>query len=803
MVGCGIFRFSRQSLMNSPLNRSAVVSLLSLSLLLGWICPIKAQTMAEDFHWASTLEFPDANGLAFKRVENRENGPGYGFLLKEDKQEIQLLTLGFTTRTLRKEMLSAISDFSLEAYARTVIKMNSEEVLAARADSLLRQPNAGWQLEYPPRTHTFICAWLLHRRGSSKLAAETYQRARRFSYDDRYETSIRRRAGLQGRNFRSTLAAQIETTLLNRANLLSDWAQLPRTELLVPFERIHRCFPDSPNAERTKEIITTLQLMIAEDQRRQPLSAEEIARLPVDQQAAEWVYQLRDAVGVRGSGGFWHLSHRPLEEIGYPAAPALIKALDDEHFTRGGARIGHAASLILRNITLEDFGGPVGRGTSSLAMLRKSSAKQLAEAWWQERQQIGEAAQLVKGVERGDQSSATKAHYLIRRYPHLAADAIRKGMQAATNIYARTGLVEKLVDLRTPKAKAYQWREMKEGPTLSSRKICAQSLFFQKHRRESVAAMLGEWRNRNRWLAENSNFYLLLEFLLTCDDAAVIREIHSDYTSLSPYLRSLILRQLAAYRSLMGAMDTPRYSAPTRAAVFELLTTALKDTAIRWNGHSFQSRDWMMSDIAMRALAKWRPDRFKLPSEMKTFLNREQLRQRFWQRARQEAGKPVVPLGHPLAEAGAVHSQVIPANRVVNVVIRAADDQSASWAGLVRNLKAADLTAEQIESILLSFMNDEKTSDHSFGLLVIRHENGQGTTVIAEAIEELDQPRHIRQTVIDNLVERGSNQLLDDSNYLGEADVWAKHLALKRNIFSDALLSSSKEECRIRRVVIR
>lgn len=780
---------------------------LFLCLLPGWIGPAKAQTMEEDFAWAATLEFPDVSGLPFKRMAGKEHGPGYGFVLEEDENEIKLITLGFNPRTLGKETLTAISDFTLEAYTRTLNKMSSDEILNAGSDSLLRRFSDGWPVEFPPRSHTFLCAWILHRRGAAKVAAETYQRARDFSYEDRFEFSIRRRAGLTEKSFRSTLALQIEKTLLSRANLASDWTQLPRTKLLPPYERIQRCFPNSPKAKETKENVVTLRLMIAEDRRRPPLTVEEISRLPIEQQAEEWVYQLRDAVGSRGSGGFLHLSHRPLEKIGYPAVPALIKALDDERFTRGGARIGHAASLILRHITLEDFGVQVGRGTSSLEWLRKSPAKQTAEAWWQEHLKIGAAAQLVKGVEQGDRSSATKAHHLIRRFPGLATEAIWKGMQAATNHYARAWLVERLVDLRNPQAKAYQWREMRESPALGSRELCAQSLFHQKHGQETVAAMLGEWRNRDRWLAKdtdhNPSFPSLLEFLLTCDDPSVIREIHSEYPKLSPYLRSLILRQLAVYRDVMGAMDTPRYSVPFRSAVFELLTTGLKDTAICWTRHSSQSRDWMMSDIAQRAFAKWQPDRFKLPAVSNTFLSREETRQRFWKLAHREARKPAAPLDNPLALAKSVPQTGSPANRVINVVMRDKDQPSSAWGDLVRSLKDTTLAAEKIESIMLSFMNDKTTTNNSLGILVIRHENRQGVTVIAESTNELDQPSNRWKTTLDNLVERGRSQLLDDSSYVGEPDTWADNFAHNRNVISEALLSPSNEEIRIRRIIIR
>ncbi|MGY8671137.1 MAG: hypothetical protein ACKVHO_00955 [Verrucomicrobiia bacterium] len=773
----------------------------------GWIGPAKAQTMEEDFAWAATLEFPDVSGLPFKRMAGKEHGPGYGFVLEEDENEIKLLTLGFNPRTLGKETLTAISDFTLEAYTRTLNKMSSDEILNASSDSLLRRFSDGWPVEFPPRSHTFLCAWILHRQGAAKVAAETYQRARDFSYEDRFEISIRRRAGLTEESFRSTLALQIENTLLSRANLASDWAQLPRIKLLPPYERIQRCFPNSPKAKETKENVATLRLMIAEDRRRPPLTVEEISRLPIEQQAAEWVYQLREAVGSRGSGGFLHLSHRPLEKIGYPAVPALIKALGDERFTRGGARIGHAASLILRNITLEDFGVQVGRGTSTIEWLRKSPAKQAAEVWWQEHLEIGEAAQLVKGVERGDRSSATKAHHLIRRFPELAADAIWKGMQAATNIYARPWLVEKLVKLRNPKAKAYQWREMRESPTLTCRELCAQSLFYQGHRKETIAAMLGEWRNRNRWLAKDSdhnpNFPSLLEFLLTCDDPAVIREIHTEYPKLSPYLRSLILRQLAVYRDVMGAMAPPRYSSPFRSAVFDLLTNGLKDTAIRWTGHSSQSHDWIMSDIAMRALTKWQPDRFKLPAISNTFLRREETRQRFWKLAHQKSRKPAAPLDDPLALAKSVPQTGTPANRVINVIMSEKDQPSSSWSDLVRTLKDTNLTAEKIESIMLSFMNDKKTADRSFCWLAIRHENRRGITVIAESTKDLDQPRNRWKTILDNLVERGPSQLLDGSSYVGEPGAWAENVAHNRSAISEALLSPSNEEIRIRRIILR
>ena len=61
----------------------------------------------------------------------------------------------------------------------------------------------------------------------------------------------------------------------------------------------------------------------------------------------------------------------------------------------------------------------------------------------------------------------------------------------------------------------------------------------------------------------------------------------------------------------------PRYSAQTWREIVRLLTPALNDTAIRWNGSSFQSTDWMLSDTAMRALIRWDPERFQRPANRK------------------------------------------------------------------------------------------------------------------------------------------------------------------------------------------
>jgi len=647
----------------------------------------------------------------------------------------------------------------------------------------------------PARARTFLTAWIFYRSGKPQQAQKTYERALKLPFGDRLETWLRHRLGIDKVEFRSTVAAQIETTLFEQADSIESWAQLSRTEMLGRFERLQRCFPKSRNTTQINETVDTLRSMIAEDQRRAPLNDEAIARLPKDRQVTEWIYNLRDEIGGRGSGGIWRVDHKPLETLGYEAVPALIAALDDSRFTRGQARIRHAAAWILRTITGEDFGGWAGRSGFPGSAKPDPAVKKAAEAWWTEFQEIGEVAQLIKGIETGDRTSSGKAHRLIRLRPELAADAIWKGMLAATNIHARPWLVEKLVSLRNPKAKAYQWQEMRKSPNLTCRELCAQSLFHQGHRKEAIAAMLGEWRNRNHWLAKdtdhNPNFPSLLEFLLTCNDPAVIREIHAEYPKLPSYLRSLILRQFAVYRDVMGAMDTPRYSAPFRAAVFDLLTTGLTDTAIRWTGHSSQSRDWVMSDTAQRALAKWRSDMFKLPTKFNTFVSREKSRQLFWILAQEEMGKPATRLGDPLSLSDVVPPAGSPVNRVVNVV------------GTIKGLNGTDLTAENIESIMLSFMSDKEKGGHSFGLLVIRHENAGGVTVIAESTNELDQPPHRWKTILDNLVERGPSQLLDDSSYLGEPDVWAKNFSHSRSILSDALLNPSAEECRIRRVIIR
>ena len=128
-----------------------------------------------------------------------------------------------------------------------------------------------------------------------------------------------------------------------------------------------------------------------------------------------------------------------LVNIGYPAVPQLIAALDNPAFTRSVGyhrnfyfshtvlTVGDCAAFILNRIAGKAFYTP--QSTSSylskdgnVAQVRKD-----AQAWWAEFQQKGEKQTLVDATAAGDPA---QAQLLCQRYPEAAAGCGHQGARA-------------------------------------------------------------------------------------------------------------------------------------------------------------------------------------------------------------------------------------------------------------------------------------------------------------------------------------------------------------------------------------
>lgn len=148
-----------------------------------------------------------------------------------------------------------------------------------------------------------------------------------------------------------------------------------------------------------------LRQMIVEDNTHTK-QAQSFAEMTQEEQIAELIFQLRDQNGRQwGQPGTCDIFSDPrgenspaeqLVQIGYPAVPQLIEALEDPRFTRSVGfwrdfvfshhvlRVGDAALAILERIADRSFYQHTYTNAQMTKDEETAAVKAAVEAWWQE-----------------------------------------------------------------------------------------------------------------------------------------------------------------------------------------------------------------------------------------------------------------------------------------------------------------------------------------------------------------------------------------------------------------------------------
>ena len=181
-----------------------------------------------------------------------------------------------------------------------------------------------------------------------------------------------------GLNLRSKLEKDLSLSLMWRAVLKFGEPAITRKELLAQFRAIETNYPGSEYHARAKATAERLAIMIAEDERHEKSPPKPLSELPMEERIRELIFQLRDQNGQQwcqpGECDIFLNPHNAtntaahqLVNIGYPAVPQLIAALDDPTFTRSVGyhrnfyfshtvlTVGDCAAFILNRIAGKAF----------------------------------------------------------------------------------------------------------------------------------------------------------------------------------------------------------------------------------------------------------------------------------------------------------------------------------------------------------------------------------------------------------------------------------------------------------------
>lgn len=640
------------------------------------LIPAKAQNagasplprdVREAFAWYETLGYPSVSTAGWvgvlpdeaQKQKDSNQEPILAFLLRENEDSFTVLTSDLGLRSFAKkkaaskERTARWEPRTLEADVRGLLTLVhqisatrkhvsvSEELdVSKELDLEARKGVEKWagagflHAKFPLSATLFVMAHACHEKNLPVIANELC-------------TAAKRLTGPKGGNGPTgDLTARVEADLGHAAmwraveatggiaqeQAAEEWDTPPlptREELLTRFRDVVRLYPRSEHVPRAKAAAAMLESMVAEDKAHVAIADEVLTKLPVEAQVRELIFRLRDQRSALPGGGYGvTLLHdsAPLEnknsspvhhlvQIGLPAVPKLIEALDDKRFTRcvqyWRSRIfsheivttGQCAEVALACIS--------GRDLSELRRREKAWTdepfRKLVEAWWTEVQVKGERQALIDNITSGHEPVGGMVTKLRQKWPEALPEALLLGAQNASDELIRKDFIGHLAGLENGQATSFLLKEMRQGSTPALRVAAAEALQAQGHT-EAVPAMLEEWRKLPRKLENgwDTPFDLLLHFLMKSPSVPVIQALATALPQRSLDERIEIIMAVAETHVVATDMETLR-------AIEYLLVHALDDSQVRLGSESNDDFDLEYphpGDYALFALHRHFPQRY-------------------------------------------------------------------------------------------------------------------------------------------------------------------------------------------------
>jgi hypothetical protein len=456
----------------------------------------RADTMADDFAWFSSLGYPDVHGLKSIRFIAAWVSSGTatglqpcwedGFLVKDGTGSFQMLDLGFKTLNITKSpQPRAKKDYPFEredvaaaALAKSKVILEDKYSSPVFFDWPSLQGSAG----YSPRAALFILAWACERQGLPKTARQLYgvaQTARGTSAGN----GPSKPGNENGWTFHEKLDHDLGEFAMWRLILDFGDPAVTRPQLLERTTALLKNFPHCDYIERAKDTADILKEMVAEDQIHSKFSDEEIAKLPLQEQVKEWIFRLRDQNGHQWGQpgrvdifdqmqGAQDTPAHHLAALGDAAVPQLIDALEDKRFTRSVGyfrnfvfshnviTVGGAAHMILERISGQSLTGRFNN---------PAETREAVEEWWTAHQGLGEKEAMTQVLEQGGEKAPDLATKLVAKYPEDAAGPLMQGASAAYRWRVASSLIHTVTSLKDNRIHSFLLEQAKDGRTVGGR----------------------------------------------------------------------------------------------------------------------------------------------------------------------------------------------------------------------------------------------------------------------------------------------------------------------------------------------
>jgi hypothetical protein len=341
--------------------------------------------------------------------------------------------------------------------------------------------------------------------------------------------------------------------------------------------------------------------MIRDDGAHPVLTDPDVAALPPPARAEELVFRLRDenrqqdpallgAAAPTGNGAL-----QALEDLGLAAAPSLVKALDDDSFTREAPFSRFAATNVSRVrdyalAALKVISGCSFAPSGTVAGYRSNPAFDVARMWWEGVSEKGEKNYLMERIAAGDAHYEEFARQLLKKYPGNAIPLLIERSRSATDLKERVTLLKNLWKQEDPRCIQFFAGQVGEGRELGDR-VAAAYGFRYLHDARAVSAMCAEWRklvaakDESNWRVideRNSAFdnpWSVVEFLASSNTPEAILCLGEETTSLPVQWRSKIVSRLTEF-SRRGADRTAGFpNQGEKKAIEDVLHGFLTDVA--------------------------------------------------------------------------------------------------------------------------------------------------------------------------------------------------------------------------------
>jgi hypothetical protein len=517
------------------------------------------------------------------------------FLLADDGRRFKVLTFGLQERSFTRAPATGDSmDVKVEPvdFGSLVNRWIPTVKTPVDSSGVIDIP-AGWSSQLAFAVLARACA----ERRMEEVAHDLLEAARSADLGDP-----------QPRDLFADLSESIAENQYSQA-LTELRAAVDRVSVRDRLKRLAQNFPKTFFADNARDYAARLDRMVREE-REHAKRAKPLASLEGEARISELIYGLRDEVGYQfmTPGGVYFLSQewlqlvrtgpaQQLADIGYPAVPQLIDALQDPALTRTYYyRNGPRSIVAVREAVIQILSRISGiRFDQNEEKWRETQAK--AREWWNAFQKQGERHTLIAGTLEG---RGGQAELLIKKYPDEAAKVLPDALAAATDWTVRLQLVRAAATLRTGAELPILRASLRDADT-DVQLEAAKALFDRGLEQETVEPLTAAWTSNLKVTSGDA----LASYLARLADPRGIEALGAKWSE----------RTYGARNSVIQALSIERVLPTNRASAEDLLALALDDRSVP-PAQSGYSRGGLVGnpricDLAAQMMAENWSDRYR------------------------------------------------------------------------------------------------------------------------------------------------------------------------------------------------